>query len=393
MAQQVLIYNLTNSAFALGVVSVIGLIPTLPLALWGGSISDRFNKRNVILLTQTSMLVQAFILAFLTWAGRIQVWHVYVMSLFLAAASAIDIPARQAFTVDMVAGKEDLANAIGLNSAMFNGARAIGPSLAGITVAATGVGMAFFLNGLSFIAVIISLLMMKNLPKSSSYRVDEHALDHIVSGLKYTFKNRIIAVLTSMVAVSAFLSMPYNTLLPIYGESILKASASPVVNLICNGPHQIMHCVSPDALPFGILLTAVGIGAVAGSLFVASITSQRRGLLLTLGNLGFPLFLLVMAVSRSFLLSSLALILIGFSFVLQNALANTLLQLESPDEMRGRVMGVYTMSFQVMMRLGGFQAGVVADWVNVPFSVGIGAIISLMYSVFVALRYPSVRKL
>lgn len=393
MAQQVLIYRLTGSAVALGLISVIGLIPTLPLSLWGGSISDRFNRRIVILSTQSTMLVQAIILAVLAWTGKIQVWHIYILSLFLAGASAIDIPARQAFTVDMISGKDDLTNAIGLNSALFNGARALGPSLAGITIAITGEGMAFFLNGLTFIAVIISLLLMRNLPQYPKSQLGVDTLEHIVGGFRFASKNQVIAVLISVVGVSAFLSTPYSTLLPVFAVNILKDSANPVVNAICNSPHHLLQCKSPDALPLGILMTAVGIGAVVGALYVASITSQRRGILLTLGNLGFPFFLFVMAISSSFLLTSIMLLLIGFSFVLQNALANTLIQLITPDEMRGRVMGVYSMMFQVMMRLGGLQAGVVADWVSAQFSLGIGAVISLVFGIYVAVRYPAVRRM
>ena len=165
MAQQVLVYRLTGSAASLGIISFIGLIPLIPLSLWGGSIIDRFPKRTIILITQMIMLVQAFLLAALTWSGTVQIWQVYMLAFILGAATAVDLPARQAFTVDMVEGKDDLASAIGLNSAMFNGARAIGPALAGILVATSGEGNAFFFNGLTFVAVIISLLLMRNLPK------------------------------------------------------------------------------------------------------------------------------------------------------------------------------------------------------------------------------------
>jgi MFS family permease len=393
MAQQVLVYRLTGSATALGIISVIGLIPMLPLSIWGGSISDRFNKRNVILWMQVAMLVQAFLLAFLTWTGKIHVWHVYVLSFILAGVNAIDMPARQAFTVDLISGKEDLTNAIGLNSAMFNGARALGPSLAGITVAATGEGPAFLLNGLSFVAVIISLLMMRDLPQSSKSEQGVYGFDHMVGGFRFTARNQSVAVLISLVAVSAFLSMPYSTLMPVYAKNILNESGGPIVNAVCYGNHPVIKCQSPEALLLGILMTAVGIGALIGALFVASLTNQRRGMLLTLGNLAFPTFLFVMAVSRSFLLSSLMLVLIGISFVFQNALANTLLQLATPDEVRGRVMGVYTMTFQSSMRLGGLQAGVVADWVSAQFSLGIGAVISLIYGIYIAVRYPKVRRM
>ena len=156
MAQQVLVYRLTGSAASLGIISFIGLIPLVPLSLWGGSVIDRFPKRTIIIATQAIMLVQAFLLAILTWSGKVQIRHVYLLAFFLGAANAVDMPARQAFTVDMVEGKEDLTSAIGLNSAMFNSARALGPALAGILVATTGEGNAFFINGLSFIAVIIS---------------------------------------------------------------------------------------------------------------------------------------------------------------------------------------------------------------------------------------------
>lgn len=393
MAQQVLVYRLTGSAVSLGIVSVIGLIPTLPLSLWGGSISDRFSKRNVILLMSIIEMVQALILAILTWTGQVRVWHVYALSLILAGANAIDIPARQAFTVDMIDGKEDLTNAIGLNSAMFNSARALGPSLAGVTVAVTGEGPAFLINALSFVAVIISLLMMRNLPQSSKRAEGDSAFEHMIGGFRFAARNQSIAILISLVAVSAFLSMPYNTLMPVFAKNILAESGQPIVNAVCSGSRPILKCQSPEALLLGILMTAVGIGAVVGALFVASMTTQRRGLLLTLGNLAFPLFLLIVAVSPSFILSTFMLLLIGVSFVLQNALVNTLLQLATPDEVRGRVMAVYSMTFQTTMRLGGFQAGVMADWVSAQFSLGIGAVLSLGYGLFVALRYPAVRKM
>src|SRR5512137_551725 len=183
MAQQVLVYRLTGSAASLGIISFIGLIPLIPLSLWGGSIIDRFPRRMIILLTQVVMLVQAMLLAFLTWSGTVQIWHVYLLAFILGAANAVDLPARQAFTVDMVGGKEDLTSAIGLNSAMFNGARAVGPALAGVLVATTGEANAFFLNGLSFVAVIISLLMMRGLPaphKNPDSEVSQ--IQHMVGG-------------------------------------------------------------------------------------------------------------------------------------------------------------------------------------------------------------------
>ena len=170
MAQQVLIYRLTGSAAALGVINAIGLIPLIPLALWGGSIADRAPKRTIILIAQTVMMVQAFVLPWPAWTRVVQVWQVYALAFVLAAAQAVDLPARQAFTVELVEGKEDLTNAIGLNSAMFNGARALGPALAGTLVATVGEGPAFLLNALSFGAVIISLLLIRGLPTPAGMR-------------------------------------------------------------------------------------------------------------------------------------------------------------------------------------------------------------------------------
>ncbi|WP_322506890.1 MFS transporter [Anaerolinea sp.] len=182
MAQQVLVYRLTGSAAALGFISFIGLIPLIPFSLWGGSLTDRFPKRDVILWAQVAMMIQALLLSWLTWSGRVQVWHVYALSLLLSAVNAVDLPARQAFTVDMVEGKDDLTNAIGLNSAMFNAARALGPALAGLVVAAIGEGPAFFFNALTFVPVILALLAMRNLPQSSHAPQTHSTVKHILEG-------------------------------------------------------------------------------------------------------------------------------------------------------------------------------------------------------------------
>src|SRR5512138_1276051 len=294
MAQQVLVYRLTGSAAALGMVNFIALIPLIPLSLLGGSITDRFSRRKIIIFTQVVMMVQAFLLSWLTWNGHIQVWHVYVLSLFLGMVNAIDVPARQAFTVDMVEGKEDLTNAIALNSAMFNGARALGPALAGLAVAATGEGMAFLMNGISFVAVLVSLLMMRNLPCLAPNKAQVELSSHILEGLRFIGRNRALFYLVSLVAVSAFLSMPYSTLMPVFAQDILGSSAKPVIDFVCvSGPLPI-HCQTPDALPLGMLMTMVGIGALVGALVVASLPARVcKGHMLTIGNLAFPLFLLV----------------------------------------------------------------------------------------------------
>lgn len=394
MALQVLVYRLTGKAASLGIISFIGLIPLVPLSLWSGSLSDRFPKRTVLLISQCVMLLQALTLAILTWTNTVQVWHVYFLAFVNGAAQAMDTPARQAFTIELVEGKEDLSNAIGLNSAMFNMARALGPAMAGILVAATGEGTAFFINALTFIAVIISLSMMRNLPEPPGGKEKQKTLTHMSEGLKFVSKQQVLLVLISLVAVSAFLSMPYSTLMPVFAGDVLGTSAQPIINYMCNPATGLMTCRAPEALPLGILLTTLGIGSVIGAFFIASTTDTlRRGVWLTIGNLAFPAFLVIFAFSRSFVFSVLLLLFVGFSFVCQNALANTLMQIATPDEMRGRVMSLYSMTFQGMMRLGGLQAGFFSDWFGAPLAVGITAAISLAYGIVVAIRYPAVRKL
>lgn len=393
MAQQVLVYRLSGSAAALGMVNFLALIPLVPLSLWAGSFIDRHSKRKIIMTTQAIMMAQALILAVLSWLDLVQIWHVFILAFILGSVNAVDVPARQSFTVDMVEGKEDLTNAIGLNSTMFNMARALGPALAGLVVAATGEGTAFFINSLTFLAVMISLAMMRNLPQGSAVPEQvKNGWSHILEGLRFISRQRAIFFLVSLIAVSAFLSMPYTTLMPVFASDVLGKSAQPVIEYFCQSGPVRFECQAPEALPLGILLTMVGVGAVIGALVIASLPeTANRARLLTAGNICFPLLLLVFAISRSFITSALMLLLVGMSFVMQNTLANTMLQIAAPDHMRGRVMSVYTMTTQGMMRMGGLQAGFVADFVSPQFSVGAGALISLSYGLFVALRVREVR--
>ena len=395
MAQQVLVYRLSGSASSLGIVSFMTVLPLVPLALWGGSLSDRVSKRNLLLVTQTLMLLQAILLALLTWWGAIQIWHVYLMAFLLGAFKAVDTPARHSFVVEMVEGKEDLTSAIGLNSAIQNSAKTLGPALAGVFVAMTGEATAFFVNSLSFLAVIISLLMMKNLPRVSKERAENTSMvAHTIEGLRFVFAQQTMLILMSLVAVSSFLSKPYQTLMPVFADVNLQESARPVIAFLCNGEHLFPNCQAPEALPLGLLLAAMGLGAVMGALLVASLPEHaRRGWVLTVGNLSFPLLLLIFVTSSSMVLSLVLMVLTGLTRVMQNAMANTLLQITAPDAMRGRVMSLYSLVSQGMMQLGGVQAGFVADWIGAPLSIGIGAAISLAYGGYVAVRYRQVREM
>jgi MFS family permease len=395
MAQQVLVYRLTGSAVALGIVSVMVVLPLIPFALWGGSLSDRVSKRNIILTTQTLMMIQAFVLALLTWSGTVQIWQVYVMAFLLGMFKAVDMPARQAFVIELVEGKDDLTSAIGLNSAIHNGAKTLGPALAGVFIAMMGEAVAFILNGLSFLAVILSLVLMRNLPQPiRETHETAHVLTHTVDGLRYVFGQQTILILMSLVAVSSFLSRPYQTLLPVFADVTLKGSAEPVITYLCGGNFAVMNCRAPAAIPLGMLFSTVGVGAIVGAFLVASLPeTAQRGQMLTVGNITFPLFLLLFVGSNSILISLVMMLFVGVSHVFQNSLANTLLQLTTPNELRGRVMSLYSLVSQGMTHVGGLQAGIVADWMGAPFSIGVGAAFSLLYGLFIAVRYPQVRKL
>jgi len=395
MAQQVLVYRLTGSAVSLGIVNFMTVIPLLPFSFWGGSLADRVSKRKILLVTQTLMLVQAVVLALLTWTGLVRVWHVYLMAFILGMIKAVDMPPRQSFVVEMVEGKDDLTSAIGLNSAIHNTARTLGPAIAGVVIAAMGEAVAFFLNSLSFLAVITSLLFMRNLPQSNQQKQQlTQVVSHTIEGIRYVIGQQLLLVLMSLVAVTSFLSRPYQTLLPVFADRMLKGSAQPVIAFLCFGEHHIMTCQQPEALPLGLLLSAVGVGAVTGAFLVASLPEHaRRGRWLTLGNLGLPILLLAFVNSQFFALSLFLMVLVGLGQVFQNTLANTLLQITAPDNLRGRVMSQYSLVTQGMHQLGGLQAGFVADWIGAPLSIGIGAGVSLAYGIFVFFRYPRVREM
>lgn len=395
VAQQVLVYRLTGSASALGIVNFMSVLPLVPMALWGGSLSDRVSKRKVIVITQALMLAQAVTLTVLTWTGKVEIWQVYLMSFLLGAFKAVDTPARQSFVIEMVEGKEDLTNAIGLNSAIHNGAKTLGPALAGFVIAAMGESVAFLLNSLSFLAVIISLLMMKDLPKVIiDSKQESRILPHLVEGLRFIKRQQIILVLISLVATSAFLSKPYQTLLPVFADNLLAEDSQPLIDVLCGQGSLILNCEAPEALPLGLLYSAIGFGAVIGAIVVASLPEgAKRGRWLTLGNLGFPLLLLVFVRTKSLLPALVIVLFVGLSNVVQNSMINTLIQVKIPDDLRGRVMSLYSLISQGMSRVGGLQAGFTADWIGAPLSVGLGASLSLLYGLFVAFRYREIRRI
>jgi MFS family permease len=377
-----------NPGLWLGINGFLPLLPLIPLALIAGSLADRYSKRNILVLTQTTMMLQAFVLAALTASDVIQMWQILLLTFISGAAAAIDLPARQAFVVEMVGDPEDLGSGIALNSAIFNLGRAFGPVLAGLLIAPLGFSAAFFINGLTFLAVIVGLLLM-HLPPAPKIAKLAKMRTHLKEGLSYVWHNPTLMVLMSLVAVSAFLSMPFMILMPIFAGDQLAASSQPIVNMVCSW----MTCQTPEAVTYGLLLGMFGAGALIGALLAGAYSDRGRGRLLTIGNLGFPLTLLVFALSQSFWLSMVVLFGVGILFILQNALANTLVQLASPDRLRGRVMSVYSLVFQGMQGAGRMQAGVTETFLGAPLSVAIGALISLAYGIFVFFKWPQIRRM
>ncbi|HLF27078.1 MAG TPA: MFS transporter [Anaerolineae bacterium] len=384
-----LVANPAQAAAWLGAVSFIPLIPLLPVALIGGSLVDRFPRRRLVLLTQSTMMVQALLLFALTASGVVTVWHILLLSVLSSIANAIDVPARQTLVSEMVEGnRDDLGGAIALNSSIFNLGRAVGPAIAGVIVAVVGEADAFLVNALSFIAVLIGLLLMRLPPRH--IEKPPKLGQHLKAGFNYLRNERTILILMSMIATVAFLAMPFTQMLPLFATYTLADSAQPLTAFVC----ARMACVTPEALTLGLLNACFGIGALTGALLVASQSAERgRGKMLTTGNIAFPLILLCFALSRSLWLSFGLLFLVGIGWVLQTSLTNTLLQLTAPDHVRGRVMSVYSILFQGMWRIGSMGTGFLAALAGPPFAVGLGAALALAYGVFAALRWPRVRKL
>ena len=371
VAQAWLVFQITNSPFYLGVVSFAGAIPVLFLSLWAGLIVDRVSKRTLLIATQTSMMVLAFILSADVFLGWVQPWHIVILAFLLGVANTFDAPARQAFVVDMIDAREDLQNAIGLNSAIFQMARIIGPTIAGITLALIGSAWCFLLNGVSFLAVIAGLWMMQVKPLVGVRR-DASQFAQIRQGLGYIRRNQVVLTLLGMVAVANIFAFGYSALLPAFADDVLNSG--------------------PEGL--GLLSAAVGVGALIGALAVASLGDfQHKGKLLTLGNLFFPAMVLLFAISTNFPVSMLLLVGAGVGFMVQNAMTNTLIQLAVPDELRGRVMGVYMLVFQGFFPVGSLMAGEIGQQFSVPIGAAFGGAVALAAGLLWLWRAPYIRKL
>jgi MFS family permease len=366
-----LIYRLTDSVALLGIVGFAGQVPAFLMAPFAGVLVDRWDHRRLLVVTQVLSMLQSFTLAFLALTHVITVEQIIVLSIFQGFVNAFDMPARQSFIVQMVEDREDLGNAIALNSSMFNGARLVGPSVAGVLIASVGEGMCFLLDGISYLAVIASFVAMridqKHAPANNST-----LLRGITEGFSLAFGFTPIRALLLLVALTGLMGMPYVVLMPVFARDILHG----------------------DAHTFGFMMTAVGVGALTGAIVLASRKSVRGlGRIIPFAAATFGAGLVLFSLSRSLLLSMPLLFVMGFGMIIQVASCNTILQTIVDDDKRGRVMSFYTTAFLGMTPFGSLLAGAMASRIGAPLTIMIDGIAILLGAALFAMKYPRIREL
>lgn len=353
IAESWLVYRLTGSSVLLGSIGFAGQIPVFLIAPLGGVAADRISRHKLVIATQASAMVLALTYAGLTLSHRIQIWQIFVLASLLGVVNAFDIPARQAFMVEMV-GREDLMNAIALNSSMFNGARIVGPAVAGLLIAKIGEGWCFFGNGVSYIAVITGLLLMR-VPRVER-KGSGSQTGHIIEGFRFVRNNTPIRDILLLLGVISLVAMPYAVLMPIFADAILH-----------RGAHGL-----------GILMGATGVGALLAALTLASRSGLRGlGKFVGVAAVGFGLSLILFSQSKFFWLSVGLLVPVGYGMMLETTSSNTLIQAMVPDELRGRVLAVYTMMFMGMAPSGSLFAGLIADRIGAPLTLTIGGVAAI----------------
>ncbi len=365
-----LVYRLTNSAFLLGLVSFASQIPILILGPFAGVWVDRLNRHRVLVITQILSMLESFALAALALSGIITVTEIILLNLFQGCINAFDMPARQAFVIEMVDDRADLPNAIALNSSLVNAARLVGPSVAGVLIAAVGEGYCFLIDGISYIAVIVSLLAMTVV--ASPPREHESVTSELREGWNYISGFRPIWSILLLVTVISLVGMPYTALMPIFAGQILHG-----------GAHT-----------FGFLMGAAGVGALVGAMSLAARkTVLGLGRVIPMTAAGFGASLIAFSMSRQIWLSLLLLVATGFCFMQQMASSNTILQTISEDSKRGRVMSFYAMAFQGVAPFGSLAAGAVASRIGAPITLTIGGAICVLGAALFASQLPAIRKL
>ena len=365
-----LVYHMTNSPFLLGVVGFAGQIPTFLLAPFAGVFADRWNRHRILIVTQSLAMVQALVLSLLVLTGTVVIWHIMVLSIFLGTINAFDTPARQSFLVEMVEKKEDLSNAIALNSSMVNVARLLGPSLAGILISVVGEGLCFLLNGVSYLAVIAALLAMK-IKKRETKHQPSKVWAGLREGFAYAFGFSPIGAVLLLLALMSFMGMPYTILMPVFARDVLHG-----------GPHTL-----------GFLMGASGVGALGGALYLASRKSVLGlGRLISVATALFGIGLVAFSHSRLLALSIPLMFITGFGMIVEMAASNTVLQTIVEDDKRGRIMSFFTMAFMGMTPFGSLFAGFLASRIGAPNTLLIGGLACLAGAAAFALKLPALRE-
>lgn len=363
-AQSWLIYRLTNSAFFLGLVAFAGSLPSLFFAPFSGVVSDRFKRKNVLITTQILCLIQGIIFVFLFFSGIVNKWHILVLAIFLGIVNSFDVTSRQSF-IPLLVSREDLVNAIALNSSMFNAARIVGPAVSGILIASFDEGICFILNVLSYIPIIFFLIWVST--REQVIKKDLSPFSHLIEGVRFAWGNRPIRALLLIVGTVSFWGMSFSILMPIFSDQILQAGSKGL----------------------GILMGSSGVGAVIGGLFLASrkkVTGVKK--IIAVCSIVFSGCLFVFAFSRNFLLSLILLCVIGFCFMIINAGSNTAMQAMSSDHLRGRIIGLYSMMFLGMFPLGSLTIGYLAQRFGPSFAVACGAVICLIIGIYFSFKVP-----
>ncbi len=371
LATSWLVWRLTGSAAMLGLVGFLGQVPTFLLGAFAGVWVDRLDRYRVLLTTQVLAMVQSFALAALALTGVIQVWHILVLQALQGCINAFDTPARQSFFIDMIEDKADLSNAIALNSSMVNGARLVGPSIAGLVIAWAGEGWCFLADGVSYLAVIASLLAMR-VTRRPRVATGKNVLQDLADGLRYAFGFAPIRATLLLMALVSMVGMPYTVLLPVIAERTLHG-----------GPHTL-----------GFLMGATGMGALLGALHLASRTSVvGLGRLIPRASVAFGAGLVAFGFSRWLPLSLLLMVCIGAGFMTQMAASNTVIQTLVREEMRGRVMALYAISFMGMTPFGSLLAGAIASTVGAPATVAGGGVICIVGALAFWRMLPGLREM
>jgi MFS family permease len=366
MTQGWLVWRLTGSALYLGFVGACASFPMLLFTLPAGVIADRLPKHRIVMVTQTLAMIQAFLLAALVHYGAVRVWHVMVLASMLGVVNAFDMPPRQAMVMELV-GRDDLFNAISLNSTAFNSGRSIGPALAGMLVVATNMEICFFINGLSFLPLIVVLLFIR--PRRRAFATTGTFTRQIGEGLSWVRGNRVAFALLAFTAVSGIFAMPYTSLLPMFADKVLHAGVR----------------------GNGFLQSSAGAGAFVAAIGMAFVGHLvRPGAAVTAGTFIFPAALLLFAAAPHYAAAVACLFIVGIGMMSFNMVSNTILQKSPPDELRGRVMSLRAFVFVGLAPLGNLQIGAMGQWFGPQLAVAAGAAVSLLCAVIALWRAPEI---